>query len=383
MFNIPLISILVFPLLVLGPLFPALPISTSITMRLAIGIVIFSIVLAWYSRRAEAEKILVYILFFALLICIVPIVIKEYDSFILAIILSGLLGFVAFRYFKLSMPLLGVFVFLCLYLVLYYLRNGNLEEALYTAISGETVGASRNFVGVVLLQYYLIYYAVCITNRIKPHHWPMFVMPMIAIMSAGVSSTVVAIALMFGYLVVNLRLRLKHGVLGLVFIALVGLVASRWVESTLLFERLTSGQFVMSRALLWTDFFDKLDTHSIVVGFPKEASFIDHEVSLKEVENLHNSYLNLYKKVGIFSCLYFGLIGYVAFALFGINKILFMIYFASLIRAATDGYYFTSFLVDFIIFYLFMLTSLGKKLSISVKRLRQETRKQEYVRAVQ
>lgn len=369
MFNIPLISILVFPLLVLGPLFPVLPITTSITMRLAIGTVIFSIVLAWHSRRVGVEKTLIYISLFALLVCIVPMIIKGYDSFFLAIILGGLLGFVAFRYFKFSMPLLGVFALLCFYLILYYLRNGNLDEALYIDINGEAIGASRNFVGVVLLQYYLIYYAVCTANRLNPAHWPLLVMPVIAIMSSGVGSTVVATALLVGYLLVKLRVKLAHGILGLIFIALVGLVASRWIESTLLFERLTTGEFVVSRLLLWSDFFYKLDSHSLLVGFPKGAGFIDHEVSLNEIENLHNSYLNLYKKVGLFSFLYFWLIGYIAFALFKINKVLFIVYFASLFRAVTDGYYFSSFLVDFIIFYLFMLTPLGEKLVMGVRDL--------------
>lgn len=367
MFNIPLISILVFPLIVLGPLFPVLPITTSITMRFAIGVVICSIVLAWHSRHVEVEKTLIYISLFSLLICIVPIIIKEYDPFFLAIILGGLLGFVAFRYFKLSTSILGVFAILCLYLFLYYLLNGNLDEAFYTEVYGEFTGLSRNFVGVVLLQYYLIYYAVCTANRLKPAHWPLFVMPVIAIMSSGVGSTVVATVLLLGYLLVSLKVKLANGILGFLFIILVGLVASRWIESTLLFERLTSGEFVVSRLLLWSDFFYQLDSISYLVGFPKDASFIDHELSFNEVENLHSSYLNLYKRIGGFSFLYLGLLAYIAYALFTINKVLFLVYIASLLRAATDGYYFTSFLVDFIIFYLFMLTPLGEKLVMGVK----------------
>jgi hypothetical protein len=384
MYKVTPVSILVFPLLVLGPLFPVLPISSSITMRFAIGIVIFSIALAWHSRRVGADRTLVYISIFALLTCVVPMIIKGYDSFIFAIILSGLLGFMAFRDFKFAKPVLAVFVLLCLYLVSYYLQNGDLDEAFYTEIDGEIAGASRNFVGVVLLQYYLIYYAVCITNRIKPHHWPIFVMPVIAIMSAGVSSTLVATTLMFVYILFRLKVRPIYGVLSFAFIVLVGYLASTWIESTPLFDRMMSQQFVSSRELLWTDFFDKLNTHSILFGFPKDVGFIDHEINLNEIENLHNSYLNLYKKVGIFSCLYFWLIGYIAFALLRVNKILAMIYVASLIRAGSDGYYFTSFLVDFIIFYLFMLTPLGVRFVMGVKgRLGQEARKQGYARTVQ
>jgi hypothetical protein len=367
MFKIQLISILVFPLIVLGPLFPVLPITTSITMRFAIGAVIFSIILAWHYRRVRVEKALIYISLFALSICIAPIIIKEYNPFFLAIILGGLLGFVAFRYFKFSTPILSVFSILCFYLVLHYLQNGNLDEVFYTQIYGESTGASRNFVGIVLLQYYLIYYAVCTANRLKPAHWPIFVMPFIAIMSGGFGSTIAATLLLIGYFLVNLKMRLAHGILGLIFIVLVVLIASRWIESTLLFERLTAGDFVMSRLLLWSDFLYQLDSRSFLVGFPGDASFIDHEVSLNEVANIHNSYLNLYKIVGIFSFIYYFLVTYILLALFKVNKILFVVYFASLIRAVTDGYYFTSFLVDFIIFYLFLLTPLGAKLVLGVK----------------
>lgn len=383
MFNFPLISILIFPLLVLGPLFPVLPIPSSITMRLAIGIAIFSIVLAWRGRRAGVEKLLISIGAFALLICAVPMIVKGYDSFLLTIILGGFLGFVAFRYFSFPAPLLWVFVLLCLYLVLYYLRIGNLDEAFYSEIGEETAGASRNFVGVVLLQYYLIYYAVCIANRLKPTHWPLFVMPVIAIMSSGVGSTVVATALLIGYMLIKLRVRLAHGILGLIFIALVGVVASRWIETTLLFERLMSGDFVLSRIMLWSDFFEKLTPHSVIVGFTKDVGFVDHPLVFNNIHNLHNSYLNLYKMVGIFSCLYFILVIYVASAIYKVNKVLFIIYLGSLFRASTDGYYFSSFLVDFIIFYLFLLTPLGTRLVRGATRQRQGTRKHEYVSTIQ
>lgn len=383
MFNIPAVSILVFPLLVFGPLFPVLPVATSITMRLAIGIAIFSMVLAWKCRRVGVEKLLISIGVFALLICAVPMIVKGYDSFLLTIILGGFLGFVAFWYFKSPMPILGVFVLLCLYLVLYYLRIGNLDEAFSREIGEETAGASRNFVGVVLLQYYLIYYAVCIANRLKPAHWPLFVMPVIAIMSSGVGSTVVATALLIGYMLIKLRVKLAHGILGLIFIALVGIVASRWIETTLLFERLMSGDFVLSRIMLWSDFFDKLTPQSVIVGFTKDVGFVDHPLVFNNMHNLHNSYLNLYKMVGIFSCLYFILVIYVASAIYKVNKVLFIIYLGSLFRAATDGYYFSSFLVDFIIFYLFLLTPLGARLVRGARRLGQGTRKHEYVSTLQ
>lgn len=362
MFNVPVVSILVFPLLLLGPLFPVLPVSSSITMRLAIGVVVFSIVLLWYSKRYDLEQYLLYAGLYALLICLAPMIIKGYDTLFFTIVLSAGLGFIVFRYFKIPTVLLGVLLLLFLYFFLYYLSNGNLDEALYIEVYGQAIGASRNFVGIVLLQYYLIYYAVCTRNCIRPHHWPIYIMPVMGIMSSGVSSTVVAILLMIALVLIKLRVKLKHGLIALAIITATIYAINGWVEKTLLFDRITTGQFLMSRALLWSDFFYKLDANSILVGFPKDARFIDHEVSLNEIENLHNSYLNLYKRVGAFSFLYLGMIGYIAIALNKVNRILFIIYVATLIRAASDGYYFSSFLVDFILFYLLLLTPLGDRL---------------------
>lgn len=379
MFNLPLNSILLLPLLVLGPLFPVLPIPTSLSMRLAIGLVLLSTFFAWLAKRAGLGKAVISAFLFAISLCLVPIVVKGYDTFLLTVILSGLLGFLAFEYFKSPVLLLGVILLLCLYFAFYFLQEGNLDSAFYIETETETVGASRNFVGVVLLQYYLIYYAVCIRNQIKPYHWPLFLMPMFCIMSAGVSSTLVATALMFGFLLLKLKIKLIHGILGLMFIALVGFVASRWIETTLLFERLTTGDFVFSRLLLWSDFFSKLDMQSLLVGFSRDASFIDHPVNLEGIHNLHNSYLNLYKTIGICSFFYYLLVGYVAFALFKVNKVLCIIFIASLFRAATDGYYFASFLVDFIIFYLFILTPLGERIVMRASNLRQGAGKQKHI----
>jgi hypothetical protein len=369
----PLVSLLVVPLLLLASLFPVLPVPPLVVMRLAMLVVIAAFFLAWCARRPGLERVMIGSVVFGLAICAVPLASKGYDSILISIVFSGLLGYLGHQYFRYPGPVLGVFIALCFYFILYYLRFGDLDDSLYAQTGGNITGASRNFVGVVLLQYYLFYYAVCVANSKPPCHWPFYAMPIICIMASGVGSAIIAVLLMFVFVLVNLNVRLAHGVLGFIVVLIAASVASRWIETSLLFERLTSGEFVVSRLVLWTDFFAKLDSHSILVGFPKDVGFIDHDVNTDEINNLHNSYLNLYRMVGAFSLLYFVLIVYVAVALFRRNRVLFLIYVASLLRASTDGYYFSSFLVDFIIFYLFMLTPLGKRVVLGARRLRQLT----------
>jgi hypothetical protein len=119
---------------------------------------------------------------------------------------------------------------------------------------------------------------------------------------------------------------------------------------------------VVSRVLLWSDFASQLDTKSILIGFPKDAGFIDHEVSLNQIHNLHNSYLNLYTRVGMFAVPYFVLVGYTVVALLRRHRMLGWLFLCALLRGATDGYFFSTFLVDFVLFFLFLLTPAGGRL---------------------
>lgn len=357
-----LVSLLVSQFVLFGALFPVLPVSPEYSMRYAIALVGSAFVMCLASGERGCVKVMVLAIMFAISIALVPIRFKGYDSFLLTMVFSWVLGYLAYKHFKSESILLYIYGLLSLYLSAYYLRHGGLDDALYTNLGGAVAGVSRNYVGILLLQIYLVYYAVCVRREQSPKHWPIFVLPIISVMASGVGSTLIAVLLMTGYILRGVRVRASVGIslaLGLVVMLY---TFHWWLSSTLFYERLLGGDFIVSRVLLWSDFFVKLDSQSVFVGFAKDVGFIDHEISLNEVPNLHNSYLNLYKRVGIFSFVYDGLLIYLVSALFSRNAMLGWIFLCALLRAVTDGYFFSTFLIDFIFFYLLMLTPLGLRL---------------------
>lgn len=363
-----LVSLLVSQFVLFGALFPVLPVNSEYSMRYAIALVGSAFAVSLAAREKGSVKVMVLATMFAISIALVPIRFKGYDSFLLTMVLSWVLGYLAYRHFKSENILLYIYGFLSLYLSAYYLKHGDLDEALYTDLGGAVAGVSRNYVGILLLQIYLVYYAVCVRREQPPKHWPIFVLPIISVMASGVGSTLIAVLLMTGYILRGVRVRASVGIsfaLGLVAILY---VLHWWLSSTLFYERLLGGDFITSRVLLWSDFFVKLDSQSAFVGFTKDIGFIDHEISLNEVPNLHNSYLNLYKRVGVFSFVYDGLLIYLVGALFSRNAMLGWIFLCALLRAVTDGYFFSTFLIDFIFFYLLMLTPLGVRLIPAAQR---------------
>jgi hypothetical protein len=361
---------LIFPLLVLGPLFPVLPISfdaIDFVVRLSIMATLLCIGVAWFSKTRGIKTMIFAISLFAAMSCVGPMIAKGYNSTLFSIILAGGLGFLSFHYFRFPNAIIVVFAIITAYCLRYFLIEGDLDGVFYHFINGDLVGNSRNFVGILLLQYYLFYYAVCVVNQIKPKIWPVYIMPILGVMSGGVSSTLVSTALLFGHLQSSLKVSKVYVILSLVIIWMAYVLGFDWLQETIFGERIASDSYTASRILLWTDFFSQLSLWQFLVGFPNTADFIDHEINLEGIRNLHNSYLNLFRDIGVFSSLYYCLIGYIAVALFRVDSMLFMIYCATLARAGTDGYYFSSFLVDFIIFYLFMLTPVGERFVLEMK----------------
>lgn len=357
-----LVSLLVSQFVLFGALFPVLPVSSDISMRYAIALVGAAFAMSLAAAEKGSAKVMILAVVFAVSIALVPIRFKGYDSFLLTMVLSWILGYLAYRHFKSESVLLYIFGLLSMYLSAYYLKHGNLDEALYTNLGGAVAGVSRNYVGILLLHIYLVYYAVCVRREIQPQHWPLFVLPIISVMASGVGSTLISVLLMLGYILRRVRVRASVGFSFVFALAGCFYLLHGWLASTLFYERLLGGDFITSRVLLWSDFFVKLDSQSALVGFAKDVGFIDHEVSLNEVPNLHNSYLNLYKRVGVFSFVYGGLLIYLARALFARNAMLGWVFLCALLRATTDGYFFSTFLIDFVFFYLLLLTPLGARL---------------------
>lgn len=360
--SISVISMLVSQFVLFGALFPMLPVSADYSMRYAIALVGSAFVMSLAAGEKGSIKVLIAAMAFAVCTALVPIQFKGYDSFLLTTVLSWALGYMAYKHFDSENILLYLFGSLSAYLCAYYLRHGDLDDALYVSRGGAVAGVSRNYVGILLLQIYLVYYAVCVRRERSPKHWPLLVMPIISVMATGVGSTLVAVLLLLGYVLRRMKVRASVGISFALGLVAVLYVLHGWLSSTLFYERLLGGDFITSRVLLWSDFFVKMDSRAALVGFTKDIGFIDHEISLNEVPNLHNSYLNLYKRVGAFSVPYYGLLIYLMGALFSRNGMLGWVFLCALLRAVTDGYFFSTFLIDFIFFYLLMLTPIGERL---------------------
>lgn len=358
----PLAALLAGQFVLLGALWPVLPINPDISMRYAILAVILAFVLNILFGSRGGSRILVLGLVFALATALIPIIVKGYDSFLLITLLSAILGYLTYRYTPPSALVLWVFGVLCTYLFVYYLLHGQLNDVFYYSDSDVARGVSRNYIGILLLQQYLVYYALCVRTRTCPQHWPLFLMPIVGVMTSGVGSTLVATLALFGYLFHRLALRPAHGILLLFALLAATSMLAGWFVNTELFERLISGEFVGSRVLLWADFATKLNAKTLWFGFPKGAGFVDHAVSLNEINNLHNSYLNLFVRTGIFSLSYLLLVCYTAVALVRSHHMLGWLFICALLRGATDGYFFSTFLIDFILIFLFLLTPIGARL---------------------
>lgn len=357
-------SKIIYFLIIFGALTPTLPIPPSITMRISIVIVILICGSMLQSHFEGDKRYLKFIFLFAASVCIVPMVAKgEYDSLFVVVICSGLLGVIAFRYLKNASAMLWFIGILCAYFAIFYFIHGSLEEVFYQFASDDQVGVSRNFVGILLLHYYLIYYAICVNNGIKAKHWPIWIIPIISVMSGGVSSVVTSVLLLIGWLFLLWKAKATQAIAISILLAIVFFGAVSLFKSTQLYERLETEKVGLDRLVLWSSFYERLTIKSILVGYDKDTEFTMNPLSsyYSETDNLHSSYLNIYKKVGAFSIFYLILMAYISCALYRIDKCLCLIYSITLLRASTDGYYFVSFLIDFIVFYLLLMTPFGSR----------------------
>lgn len=354
-------AVLLFPLVVLGLFFPAFPAPSGILYLTSSGLIFMGGVILLVADRVFAFRYLPLLLLFSCVICGLPIFIKGYSPFFIELIISGFLGYLAFRYLRFALGFLFVISFLCIFFIGYYLLTGSLEDV-FTPRSGGGTGLSKNFVQISLLHLYLIYYVLCLRDNKMPSHLPFFIFPFIALASAGAGSTVVSVLLLMGYLFIKFRVSIVRMSAVLLVLFLGAILMQSWILSTELASRFSSGFVGLDRMVLIARFVDGLDSTGVVVGYDESATFAPGLDESQASRNLHNSYLNLYRDVGISALLYIMLVIYIAYHLVRINGILALLFIGSLIRAITDGYYFNWYFIDFILFYLLMMTPMGKKI---------------------
>lgn len=364
-------ALILFPLVVLGPFFPAFPINSWILYMSSSTLIFLCGLIALQADRAFAFRYFPALLLFSLVICGLPILIKGYSPFVLELLISGVLGYLAFRYLKFTSGFLYVIYFLCVFYSCYFLFYGSLDDV-FTPRGGGGVGVSRNFVQISLLHLYLVYYALCIRTRRSPSHLPFFIFPFIALASAGAGSTFVSVFLLLGFFIIRFRASIMKIGIVIGVLLLGAFLAQSQIMNTELASRFSTDSVGLNRILLIERFVDGLDSTRVLVGYDERVTF-NPSLGADESNasrNLHNSYLNLYRDVGVFALPYILLVIYIAFHIIRVNAVLALLFIGSLIRALSDGYYFVWYFVDFILFYLLLLTPLGKRLLglIPVKR---------------
>lgn len=344
-------------LVVGGPLLPILPISTNFTMRAALAVIMLAMGLQLYLGGSGREKYFLGVIIFALALTGIPQLVKGYEPYMITTVLSATLAFLVYRYKPSGKLILYIFSVITIYLAIYYMINGSLDEAFYFEINGEEAGVSRNYVVILLLHYYFVYYLLAIHTGNEPTAWPILALPVLAIMSAGVSSTIAAMLLLGAWLLTKYRFRVKT-IISIGALALtLSLMLNAVYQGSKLEERVDSGVFILSRVLLWSSFYDQLNLESVMIGFNEETTFIDHEANPEGIHNLHNSYLNLFKKVGMFSFFYFALIMFNLQRLFRMHRMAGAIYAITLIRALSDGYYYSNYMIDFVHFFILLVVT--------------------------
>ena len=352
------LSLIVFLIIIIGPFFSVMPIADAILFRTAYGLVVLSSAFLVTKKQLPMKNIIT-LLIFALIIGAIPFIVKRENLFLMQIIYSGLLGWLAYRYLRFSSAFLWFFWVLYGYFIYYWVVNGTLDDVFATVKNGIEAGTGRNYVGIVMLHLYLVYYTLCIHQNIKPNHRPIFIMPIIAILSAGVSSTISTLLLLGIYLINFFWSNKMKGLMVIIATVSLGYYFQDFFLSTELNYRLTHHNVGDDRGYIWTDFLDQIDIESFFVGFRSDVAFSPNAQGIVDsnyLANAHNSYLNLYYDVGIFSALYFVFIAYVAYKILLKNSMLFIVFMGTLFRAISDGYYFSTFIIDFELFYLFLIT---------------------------
>lgn len=346
-------------IITIGPLLPIMPILAEITMRTISAILVVVFLLQVYLRRPRLTKYVLGVLVFLIVISGFPQVIKGYEPFTTSIVFSAILAFLAYQYRPNGRIIPYIMLLILGYLAAYYVTYGNVDDAFYFESDAGHVGVSRNYVGIVLLHYYFVYFILSKYSGGKPSEWPIAILPIAGVISAGVSSTVTAIILAATWLVSKFRFSIKSVFIITILFIVISTSTFIAFRGSVLEGRLEQGTFVVSRVLLWSSFYDQLDYKSAFVGFDRETTFIDHEINTDGTPNAHNSYLNLFKKFGVFSLVYIALIAYNLLRLLMWHRFTGMIYAITLIRAFTDGYYFSNYSIDFVHLFIFLIVCYG------------------------
>ncbi len=297
--------------------------------------------------------VLVKVVLLSLSVFLVPMLLKGRDNALTNMIMSGMLGYLAYESVSNRHIFFYNLMLLCFFFLSYFAIHGTLEDVFFSV--GSLVG--RNYVGIYLFNLYVIYYALSLKSNHRPRHYPLFIIFITCLFAGGFSSSLTALFYLSALFFMGLSSKNKYrAILLFAFFITACYVFSGLFTHTELYNRITTEEIGTDRLILFSDLAEQMNLKSFFAGLEKNTQFHYHLSSDDTTNNLHNSYLNAFIQSGIFSLIYIFFFFHVIRSLFRINKMLGILLLGTAIRGITDGYYFTSFITDYMIFYFYFMS---------------------------
>ena len=288
------------------------------------------------------------------------VVIRNYFLFgaFFNLIICSVIG-VRLSYFKLSSKLLLIpFLFLTIYILHRLTLNLNPEFVFLN---------SRNYISFYLIITVIPYYLISFKNRLNPSYIPSIITVVLSFYSFGRSGILSSILILISVLIYyNKGFKLIYYLT--FFSSLIGVLISVFlIEELSSLKKFSNLENFLSdggRSTIVSSYLNNLDFFKVLLGVDVNQ---DLPNQMAEYGHVHSSYINFHSAVGIGSLIF----GYHSlqklYQFFKINKSLFFLFMAIILRASTDvGLLFGYF--DYI-FWIFLFSSCNIKKTANLPKI--------------
>lgn len=264
---------------------------------------------------------------------------------------------------KLNPTIISVIFWLCIgYFIFAALSGANPNLTL--------VSRSANHISTIMIFLTILLYISYLKASKQPGMLPALMTFLICLWAPGLSGFIATLILLMGVFLFVKKKKLDYVLLG---VAILGVFLNfQYITENLSFHRksfnfrqlkrinlLEDSQYLYEepRYLITQLYFENLNLRTLFLGFDWPMQYYFYPDG-----NVHNSFLELHFRIGIFSIFIFIITIFVLFKAIKTNKFYFVLLIAILIRATTDTIILPNGLFDFIFYYLltFILCE-GKK----------------------
>lgn len=288
------------------------------------------------------------------------VVIRNYFLFgaFFNLIICSVIG-VRLSYFKLSSKLLLIpFLFLTIYILHRLTLNLNPEFVFLN---------SRNYISFYLIITVIPYYLISFKNRLNPSYIPSIITVVLSFYSFGRSGILSSILILISVLIYyNKGFKLIYYLT--FFSSIIGVLISVFlIEELSSLKKFSNLENFLSdggRSTIVSSYLNNLDFFKVLLGVDVNQ---DLPNQMAKYGHVHSSYINFHSAVGIGSLIF----GYHSlqklYQFFKINKSLFFLFMAIILRASTDvGLLFGYF--DYI-FWIFLFSSCNIKKTANLPKI--------------